>query len=117
MKVISSIYHNDFDGTPSNPTQLFSASMVMGLFRPNRYAIIEGALSVEHLLGKLISLYYFGKHHEKKEEFESHIIRSSFVTYSNKMSLVITIIKNEKLIDGKIQMRKSAIKRFLYMKS
>jgi len=67
----------------------------------NRQAIIDGALSIEGSLIQIISYYFFGAMHEKKQNFDLIILRSSWCSFAEKRRIVQFIIEEEKLLNGK----------------
>ena len=68
--------------------------------RENKIAIIECALAIENNLVRLISYYFFGPSHEKKETFIGLILHADWCSFAAKRNLVLHIVNECKLCKG-----------------
>jgi len=68
--------------------------------RRNKQAVIECALAIEANLERLISYYFFGESHEKKDAFANLILHSDWCTFAAKRKLVVHIINERELCEG-----------------
>ena len=68
--------------------------------RCNRLAILEGALTVENLLSKIISHFFFSHNHDKKAAFDDMILNSDWCSFAAKRKLLNHIINKENLLQG-----------------
>jgi hypothetical protein len=67
----------------------------------NRSQVIEGASSVERQIEDIITCYFLGKSHQKRDIFESLILNSDWCSFAAKRKLVRYIIEEQKLLEGK----------------
>jgi hypothetical protein len=65
--------------------------------RHNKAAVIECTLAIEANLEQLISYYFFGASHDKKETFRSLILQSDWCTFAAKRKLVLQIVNEREL--------------------
>lgn len=73
---------------------------VTGPARANRANVIEGAQSIERLLEKIITLYFFPTGGEKAEEFRSLIVETDTCSFAAKRRLVMWLVKKRGLLAG-----------------
>src|SRR5438477_6259868 len=69
--------------------------------RRNRLKIIEGALSVENQLEAVILHYFFGSSGERRDIFESLILKSDWCSFAAKRKLILHIISEQSLLQGR----------------
>jgi len=99
MKIISAPESLGSDANQSKSVPAVPVALATQDIRRNRHAIIEGGLSVESLLGDIISFYFFGEVHPRKEIFELMIVRANWCSYAEKVKLIKVIIENENLME------------------
>lgn len=68
--------------------------------RKNRLRVIEGSLSVENQLEAVILHYFIGPTRERREVFESLILKSDWCTFAAKRKLIMHIIADQNLLEG-----------------
>jgi len=68
--------------------------------RQNKLAVLEGALTVENWLSKMISHFFFSQNDDKKVIFDEMVINSDWCSFAAKRKLLLYIINKEKLLHG-----------------
>jgi hypothetical protein len=67
----------------------------------NRLAVIEGALTVENLLAKMIGHFFLGASHARKATFDDMILNSDWCSFSAKRKVLADIIDKDNLLQGR----------------
>lgn len=92
-----------FDGKPAH-YDVNTIGSITNPFDKNKLKIIDAAYTIEGLLDTIISYYFFGedkKDDESKNNFNSLILSSDWCTYSSKRKLIIEIVNELELLEGK----------------
>ena len=94
--LVSGVVHVSTTGT-----NLTEAMSLIGEARRNRLKVIEGALSVENQLESVVFHYFFGVSHQKRDVFKSLILDSDWCSFAAKRKLIIHIINELNLLEGR----------------
>jgi hypothetical protein len=68
--------------------------------RRNKLSVLEGALTVENYLSKMISHFFFSRNNDRKAKFDEMIINSEWCSFATKRKLLNQIINTENLLQG-----------------
>jgi hypothetical protein len=71
---------------------------LLGTAHENRLSVIASALSVERELEAIILHYFLGESHDRRDAFESLILRSDWCSFSAKLRLVMHIVEEQSLL-------------------
>ena len=71
-----------------------------GEARRNKLEVLEGALTVENFLSKMISHFFFSQNDDKKVTFDEMVINSDWCSFAAKRKLLNHIINKENLLQG-----------------
>lgn len=66
----------------------------------NRVAVLDGALSVENFLTKMISHFFFGQKDDKKTVFDEMVMNSDWCSFAAKRKLFNHIVNKQNLLQG-----------------
>jgi hypothetical protein len=66
----------------------------------NKVCVIEFAAIIEDELSELISYYFFGERHERKNQFHAMILASDAATFAFKRRVAVQIVNELELLSG-----------------
>jgi len=89
----------DIDNSRISPTELRELTDEVSR---NRLAVLEGALSVENLLSKMIGHFFFKRNNgnDKRLMFDEMVLNSDWCSFAAKRKLLTQIINKENLLQG-----------------
>jgi hypothetical protein len=100
MKQILVNYNTNLEISGKDPINTTEVRKLADEARRNKLAVLEGALTVENLLSKMISHFFFSQHDDRKVIFDEMVVNSDWCSFVAKRKLLISIINKEKLLEG-----------------
>lgn len=81
-------------------TNVLAATNLNKEARRNKEKILNASLTIENELAFIISHYFFGRSHQKKDAFEALILNSDWCSFAAKRKLIAHIIEEQLLLVG-----------------
>jgi hypothetical protein len=93
--LVSHVVHVSTTGT-----NLTTATSLGEEARRNKAKVLNGALTIEKEVTRLLSHYFFGRSHERKTVFEALVLNSDWCSFAAKRKLIKHVIEEQHLLDG-----------------
>ena len=100
MKQIRSNHNTKLEFSDKTAIDTIEVRNLTGEARRNKLEVLEGALTVENFLSKMISHFFFSQNDNKKVLFDEMVINSDWCSFAAKRKLLNYIINKENLLQG-----------------
>lgn len=100
MKQIRVSHNTKLEFSDKTAIDTMEVRNLAGEARRNKLEVLEGALTVENILSKMISHFFFGQNDNKKVLFDEMVINSDWCSFAAKRKLLNYIINKENLLQG-----------------
>jgi hypothetical protein len=100
MKQIRASHNTRLEISDKASIDTIEVRNLAGEARRNKSEVLEGALTVENFLSKIISHFFFSQNDDKKATFDEMVINSDWCSFAAKRKLLNYIINKENLLQG-----------------